>query len=166
MAAAEWAAVAAAAEWVAAVMVAVAVAAAAAEWAAVVAAAEWAAGRLAGGMGGMGGVAVIGGRSVVVVSGPRYVRWGGRTRRIVAISALPVTLGAIAISGRRYYATGYPAVAATPNVCTGVTAEGCELRLADVPMDGGGIASVCVQYCPTEDGQLLAGCTDASVMQH
>ena len=113
----------------------------------------------AGGMGGMGGpgVAVIGGRSVVVVSGPRYVRWGGRTRRIVAISALPVTLGAIAISGRRYYATGYPAVAATPNVCTGVTAEGCELRLADVPMDGGGTASVCVQYCPTEDGQPPQG---------
>ncbi|MBX9778149.1 MAG: hypothetical protein K2Y71_27515 [Xanthobacteraceae bacterium] len=101
----------------------------------------------------MGGVAVIGGRTVVVVSGPRYVTWGGRTRRIVAISALPVAIGAIAISGRRYYATGYPAVAATPNVCTGVTAEGCELRLTDVPMDGGGTATVCVQYCPTEDGQ-------------
>jgi hypothetical protein len=110
-----------------------------------------------GGMGGMGGFAVIGGRSVVVVSGPRYVRWGGRQRRIVAISALPVTLGVLAISGRRYYATGYPAVAATPNVCTGLTAEGCELRLVDVPMDGGGVAPVCVQYCPTEDGQPPQG---------
>ena len=41
--------------------------------------------------------------------------------------------------------------------CTGVTAEGCELRLVDVPMDGGGIASVCVQYCPSEDGQPPQG---------
>ncbi|HZO45277.1 MAG TPA: hypothetical protein VFB68_05255, partial [Xanthobacteraceae bacterium] len=108
----------------------------------------------AGGMGGMGGgVTVIRGRSVVLVSGPRFVRWGGRTRRIVAISALPVAIGALAIAGRTYYASGYPAVAATPNVCTGVTAEGCELRLQDVPMDGGGTASVCVQYCPWKDGE-------------
>jgi hypothetical protein len=112
-----------------------------------------------GGMGGMGGsgVVVIGGRPVTVVSGPRFVRWGGRTRRIVAISALPVAIGTIAIAGRPYYASGYPAVAATPNACTGVTAEGCELQLKDVPMDGGGNASVCVQYCPWQDGQQPDG---------
>ena len=109
-----------------------------------------------GGMGGMGGnvsVSVIGGRSVTVVRGPRFVRYGGRNRRIYAIGALPVALGTIAIAGRPYYASGYPAVAATPNVCTGVTAEGCELRLQDVPMEGGGNATVCVQYCPWQDGE-------------
>jgi hypothetical protein len=112
-----------------------------------------------GGMGGMGGpgVTVIGGRSVVVVSGPRFVRWGGRTRRIYAIGALPVAIGTIAIAGRPYYARGYPAVAATPNVCTGVTAEGCELRLQDVPMEGGGTATVCVQYCPWQDDPNQGG---------
>jgi hypothetical protein len=110
-----------------------------------------------GGMGGMGGVVVISGRPVTLVTGPRFVNWGGRTRRIVAISALPVAVGTIAIAGRPYYASGYPAVAATPNTCTGVTAEGCELRLQDVPMDGGGNASVCISYCPWQDGQQAPG---------
>jgi hypothetical protein len=111
-----------------------------------------------GGMGGMGGggFSTIRGRPVVIVRGPRFVTWGGRTRRIVGISALPVALGTLAIAGRPYYASGYPALAATPNVCTGVTAEGCELRLQDVPMEGGGTASVCIQYCPWQDGEQPA----------
>jgi hypothetical protein len=102
-------------------------------------------------------VSVIGGRPVTVVRGPRFVRYGGRTRRIYAIGALPVALGTIAIAGRPYYASGYPAVAATPNVCTGVTAEGCELKLQDVPMEGGGNATVCVQYCPWKDDPNQGG---------
>jgi hypothetical protein len=110
-----------------------------------------------GGMGGNVNVTVIGGRSVSVVRGPRFVRYGGRNRRIYGISALPVALGTIAIAGRPYYASGYPAVAATPNVCTGVTAEGCELRLQDVPMEGGGNATVCVQYCPWKDDPNQSG---------
>jgi hypothetical protein len=106
-----------------------------------------------GGMRGGSGVVVIGGRSVTVVSGPRFVNWGGRPRRIVAVSALPVAVATVAIAGTTYYAAGYPAVAATPNACTGVTAEGCQLQIKDVPMDGGGNAKVCVQYCPWQDGQ-------------
>ena len=139
VAAAEWVAAVAVAEWVAAVAVVEWVAAVAAvEWVAAVAAVEWVA-SAAWAEWVARASAVIGGRRVIVVVRVRVTcRCGGRTRRIVAISALPVAIGAIAISGRRYYATGYPAVAATPDVCTGVTAEGCELRLQDVPMDGGG----------------------------
>jgi hypothetical protein len=111
-----------------------------------------------GGMMGMGGGGGGGagrirwrGRSVVIVRGPRFIRWGGRTRRIIAISALPVAVGVVTIAGRRYRADGYPALAATPDVCTGVTEEGCQLQIADVPMEDGGTAQVCVQYCPWED---------------
>jgi hypothetical protein len=105
------------------------------------------------GGGGGGGVGRIRwrGRNVTIIRGPRFIRWGGRTRRIIAISALPVAVGVITIAGRRYRADGYPALAATPDVCTGVTEEGCELQIADVPMEDGGTAQVCVQYCPWED---------------
>ena len=41
-------------------------------------------------------------------------------------------------------------------------AEGCELRLTDVPMDGGGIARVCVQYCPWDGSDDGSGDGDGS----
>jgi hypothetical protein len=101
-----------------------------------------------------GNTTIINNVNVNVVRGGRFINWGGRAVRIVGIAALAVAVPAVAtivVGGTTYYANGYPAIAATPAVCTGITSEGCELRIVEVPLEDGGVAPVCVQYCPWEE---------------
>jgi hypothetical protein len=48
------------------------------------------------------------------------------------------------------FAGGYADIAANRNDCKGVTANGCYLRVVNVPKASGGSSEACVQYCKTE----------------
>ena len=72
------------------------------------------------------------------------------------IAALPAALGSHSAAGRQVDADAYVDVSAQPKYCNGVNAQGFELRLVDAPMEGGGLAPACIQYCAwsgTDDTQ-------------
>jgi len=55
-------------------------------------------------------------------------------------------LAAIVVGG--YYYQPYGLVEVEPPACTGVTDEGCELRMTEVPTEDGEVVPQCVQFCP------------------
>ena len=63
---------------------------------------------------------------------------------------LPRSIYEIKIGKTSLYAGGYPDIAANRNDCKGVTANGCYLRVVNVPRASGGSSEACVQFCKTE----------------
>ncbi len=86
----------------------------------------------------------IGGRSVVVVRGPRTVLWRGRNWGLVPV----VALGALTVGAIAYSAYGYVPVEA--QLCSGTTEDGCILRWTNVPAaeNPSVLVPQCVSYCP------------------
>ncbi|MCC7346991.1 MAG: hypothetical protein IT538_06290 [Variibacter sp.] len=72
---------------------------------------------------------------------PRTFFYGGRMRRLVALTAI----GTLAVGTAVYYPRGY--LALSRPLCSGRTDEGCELRWRDVPTEDGSVVPQCVQYC-------------------
>ena len=90
------------------------------------------------------GASFIGGRQVFINRGAYRARYGGRIVTFVGIGAV----AAILVGARYYQPYGY--VEVEPPACTGVTDEGCELRLTEVPTEDGDVVPQCVQFCPSE----------------
>ncbi|MBV9955675.1 MAG: hypothetical protein JOZ70_10530 [Pseudolabrys sp.] len=75
-------------------------------------------------------------------TGPWRHRYGNRWRTYVALT----TLGAIAVGTATYYPYAY--IDAPADACEGVTEDGCQLVYDEVETLEGGLAPVCVAYCP------------------
>src|SRR4051812_15290779 len=78
---------------------------------------------------------------IAIYRGPWRFWYNNGWRTLVPIAAL----GVFAVGAATYYADGY--VSIPQPICTGPTADGCQLRWQDVPMEEGGTAFQCVQYC-------------------
>ena len=74
--------------------------------------------------------------------GPYRYRYNNTWRTYVALSALT----AIAVGGATYYPYAY--VSAPQDVCEGITEDGCQLTWTEAETVEGGVAPVCVTYCP------------------
>ena len=90
------------------------------------------------------GASFIGGRQVYVNRGAYRARHGGRIVTFVGVGAL----AAIAVGG--YYYRPYGFVEVEPQACTGVTDDGCELRMTEVPTEDGDAVPQCVTFCPQD----------------
>jgi hypothetical protein len=90
------------------------------------------------------GASFVGGRQIYVNRGAHRARYGGRFVTFVGIGAV----AAILVGARYYQPYGY--VEVEPPACSGVTDDGCELRLTEVPTEEGDVVPQCVQFCPTE----------------
>ena len=88
------------------------------------------------------GASFVGGRQFFVNRGAYRTRYGGRIVTFVAIGAV----AAVLVGGRYYQPYGYVEVEAP--ACTGLTDDGCELRLTEVPTEEGEPVPQCVQFCP------------------
>jgi hypothetical protein len=82
---------------------------------------------------------------IVIYRGPRRFWYDGGWRTFVPAA----TLGVFAVGAATYYADGY--VSIPQPICTGPTADGCQLRWQEVPLQEGGSAFQCVQYCAQRD---------------
>jgi hypothetical protein len=74
--------------------------------------------------------------------GPYRYRYNNTWRTYVALSALT----AIAVGSATYYPYAY--VSAPQEVCEGITEDGCQLTWTEAETLEGGLAPVCVTYCP------------------
>ena len=95
---------------------------------------------------GPAGATFFRGRNVTFVRGPYRVRRGGYVLPLVGLGVL----GAIYVGSRQYapYAYVDGVVGAE---CAGPTDDGvCELRMTEVPLEGGGAELQCVAYCPPQ----------------
>jgi len=63
---------------------------------------------------------------------------------------LPRSIYEIKIGSTSLFAGGYADVAPNRNDCQGVTANGCYLRVTDIPKVNGGSGQACVQFCKAE----------------
>jgi len=88
------------------------------------------------------GASFIGGRQIYVNRGVYRRSYGGRFVTFVGIGAV----AAILVGATYYRPYGY--VEVEPPLCSGVTDDGCELRLTEVPTEEGAIVPQCVQFCP------------------
>jgi hypothetical protein len=86
------------------------------------------------------------GRNVTFVRGPYRVRRGGYVLPLVGLGVL----GAIYVGSRQYAPYAYVDGVVGPE-CAGPTDDGvCELRMTEVPLEGGGAELQCVAYCPPQ----------------
>ena len=86
------------------------------------------------------------GRNVTFVRGPHRVRRGGYVLPLVGLGVL----GAIYVGSRAYTPYAYVDGVVGPE-CAGPTDDGvCELRMTEVPLEGGGAELQCVAYCPPQ----------------
>jgi hypothetical protein len=92
------------------------------------------------------GVTGFRGGRAAFIRGRHHVRRGGLLLPLVGLGAL----GAIYV-GSRYY-TPYAYVdGPVGEECVGPTEDGvCELRMTEVPLEGGGAELQCVAYCPPQ----------------
>jgi hypothetical protein len=83
---------------------------------------------------------------VTFVRGPHRVRRGGYVLPLVGLGVL----GAIYVGSRAYTPYAYVDGVVGPE-CAGPTDDGvCELRMTEVPLEGGGVELQCVAYCPPQ----------------
>jgi hypothetical protein len=83
---------------------------------------------------------------VTFVRGPHRIRRGGYVLPLVGLGVL----GAIYVGSRPYAPYAYVEGVAGPE-CAGPTDDGvCELRMTEVPLEGGGAELQCVAYCPPQ----------------
>jgi hypothetical protein len=94
------------------------------------------------------GASFVGGRQFFVNRGVYRRNYGGRFVTFVGIGAV----AAILVGATYYRPYGY--VEIEPPACTGVTEEGCELRLTDVPTEEGEVVPQCVQFCPPAEAPV------------
>ena len=86
------------------------------------------------------------GRNVTFVRGPYRVRRGGYVLPLVGLGVL----GGIYVGSRQYTPYAYVDGVVGPD-CAGPTDDGvCELRMTEVPLEGGGAELQCVAYCPPQ----------------
>jgi len=86
------------------------------------------------------------GRNVTFVRGPHRIRRGGYVLPLVGLGVL----GAIYVGSRQYAPYAYVEGVLGPE-CAGPTDDGvCELRMTEVPLEGGGAELQCVAYCPPQ----------------
>jgi len=95
---------------------------------------------------GPAGATFFRGRNVTFVRGPHRIRRGGYVLPLVGLGVL----GAIYVGSRQYAPYAYVDGVVGPE-CAGPTDDGvCELRMTEVPLEGGGAELQCVAYCPPQ----------------
>jgi len=93
-------------------------------------------------------------RNVSIIRGARFVRRNGRWRRVVPVTVLVAPAAILVVGGASYFADGYVDLAGP--TCAGVTDNGCQLSLANVPTNDGDTVPQCVQYCAWDNASAAA----------
>ena len=74
----------------------------------------------------------------------------GRVEGYPSSGDLPRSIYEIKIGSTSLFAGGYADVAPNRNDCQGVTANGCYLKVTNIPKVNGGSGQACVQFCKAE----------------